>query len=252
MINTYKTLVLSNLHLEANPTEYNRLGRFLRLHTADRIILCGTILSFEGFENNKSAIVKVMEFFSTLNSLSDAYGTEIIVVQDNVSELSSQLISLFGRSIYRSSQYTLESPKGRKLLIVQGDIAILLETRLGKWLSRSRQGRYLLKRLMGLMDRWKVSMNATQIDLMGLIQEEEDGPSLEALMAEFAIKQGYAGVITAFSHRPAIHQSDAFTFMNSGSWYHHQCALVEDFNHEWSLLYFKETENLSESLVSSK
>ncbi|MBY0426100.1 MAG: UDP-2,3-diacylglucosamine diphosphatase, partial [Cytophagales bacterium] len=65
----------------------------------------------------------------------------------------------------------------------------------------------------------------------------------EEKLTELAKLKNFDGVICGHIHQPAIKQYDGLVYMNSGDWVESLSALVEDFDGEWSLVYYNESNN---------
>lgn len=64
----------------------------------------------------------------------------------------------------------------------------------------------------------------------------------EDVMLQFGRKSGMAGVICGHIHRPEIRQVGDMTYMNCGDWVENCTALVEDFDGNFSLIRFHESD----------
>ena len=64
----------------------------------------------------------------------------------------------------------------------------------------------------------------------------------EDAMLQFGRKSGMAGVICGHIHRPEIRQVGDMTYMNCGDWVENCTALVEDFDGNFSLIRFHESD----------
>ena len=60
----------------------------------------------------------------------------------------------------------------------------------------------------------------------------------EEKLTELARARSCDGVICGHIHHPAIREIDGIKYMNSGDWVETLSALVEDFDGNWSLLYY--------------
>jgi UDP-2,3-diacylglucosamine pyrophosphatase LpxH len=64
----------------------------------------------------------------------------------------------------------------------------------------------------------------------------------EDVMLQFGRKSGVTGVICGHIHRPEIRQVGDMTYMNCGDWVENCTALVEDFDGNFSLIRFHESD----------
>lgn len=65
----------------------------------------------------------------------------------------------------------------------------------------------------------------------------------EEKLTELARSRHCDGIICGHIHQPAIRDIDGITYMNSGDWVESLSALVEDFEGNWSLLYYNESKH---------
>jgi UDP-2,3-diacylglucosamine pyrophosphatase LpxH len=61
----------------------------------------------------------------------------------------------------------------------------------------------------------------------------------ENAIKKLAISRGCDGVICGHVQHPAIVKDEKIIYMNSGDWVESLSALVEDFDGEWSIKYYK-------------
>ena len=74
----------------------------------------------------------------------------------------------------------------------------------------------------------------------------------EQQLAEMAKYKGCDGIICGHIHQPAMKEIDGITYLNSGDWVESLTALVEDFNGEWSLVYYSETQKSAANEAKEK
>jgi UDP-2,3-diacylglucosamine pyrophosphatase LpxH len=60
----------------------------------------------------------------------------------------------------------------------------------------------------------------------------------EEKLAELARAKACDGIICGHIHQPAMRDIDGVLYLNSGDWVETMSALVEDFQGNWSLLYY--------------
>jgi UDP-2,3-diacylglucosamine pyrophosphatase LpxH len=67
----------------------------------------------------------------------------------------------------------------------------------------------------------------------------------EEKLVELAKTKKCEGIICGHIHQPAIKMYGDIEYLNSGDWVESLSALVEDFNGEWSLVYFTDSKHLN-------
>ena len=60
----------------------------------------------------------------------------------------------------------------------------------------------------------------------------------ENSLSEYAKKKNCDGIICGHIHEPVIKKYDNFIYMNSGDYVENLSCLAEDFNGDWSIIYY--------------
>jgi UDP-2,3-diacylglucosamine pyrophosphatase LpxH len=71
----------------------------------------------------------------------------------------------------------------------------------------------------------------------------------EEKLSDLAKAKGCDGIICGHIHQPAIREINGILYLNSGDWVETMSALVEDFDGNWSLIYYS-TSDVSSSIES--
>ena len=146
---------------------------------------------------------------------------------------------------------------GKKFLIVHGDIFDSI-TRQFKWIAKlgdvgytfllwlNRQYNY--RRIKKGLPYFSLSQ-AVKGKVKQAIKYIDDYEEQLSAMAKY---RECDGIICGHIHQPAIKEIDGITYLNSGDWVESLTALIEDFNGEWSLVYYSETQKAEKKQKESK
>lgn len=213
------------------------------MHPCNTLILTGALFDIHTFRNHRPSILKVMQFFSGLADLTEKYNTEVVVVQDRFSKTQISFLDLFASYALRTDHHILQHGS-EHILVLQGEIAGLLETRIGKWLSHFEGGRRLLHGIQKALD---VQLEHHPIWEANQVPEYYSVTTASSL-ADYAKAQGYQGIIASLSEQALIQSFHEVRYMCSGNWSLFRSALVDDVEHGWSIVYYKETDALSSTV----
>jgi UDP-2,3-diacylglucosamine pyrophosphatase LpxH len=136
---------------------------------------------------------------------------------------------------------------GKKFLIVHGDIFDSITSQF-KWIAKLGDIGYTFllwlnrvynyKRLKKGLPYFSLSQ-AVKGKVKQAVKYIDD---FEHQLSEMAKYKGCDGIICGHIHQPAIKEIDGVTYLNSGDWVESLTALIEDFNGEWSLVYYSESQ----------
>jgi hypothetical protein len=225
----------------SNGSSFRKLSRFLRLNSADYIYFVGGLIDYEALRQDKSALVKVMQFLSLLTELKERYGTKIIGIQHDLSSLHTNLKPLLKNSIQFQEYSIMESTK--RILLVDYSIHHWLRSSLASWLSNSPGGIqfvYSMKSVfkkLATTHRSRTNTNEAWID-------SEEATKIEKRLLHFSGRLGFDGLITGLPITAEVSDYQGHRFLNAGFWCMDFSALSEDEHEEWSVIYYNESEQL--------
>lgn len=245
--NHYRTIVISDVHLGTKGSKSKELVRFLKYNTCDRLILNGDII--DGWQLKKSGTWKRKHtrFFQRMLKMMQEYNTEVIYTRGNHDDFLDQILpfKIGGLSIVRD--YVLES-KGKRFYVVHGDIFDTITTNM-KWLALVGDVGYtFLLWINKIYNNYRKSKGQAYYSLSQAVKAKVKSAvsyisDYEEKLTELAKLKNFDGVICGHIHQPAIKTYDGLIYMNSGDWVESLSALVEDFDGEWSLVYYNESNN---------
>lgn len=251
MKNNCKTIVISDVHLGTKGSKSKELVRFLKQYQCENLILNGDII--DGWQLKKSGKWKRKHtrFFSRLLKMIEQEGTKVTYLRGNHDDFLDQILPFTMGNLTIERDMIYES-FGKKFLIVHGDIFDSI-TRQFKWIAKlgdvgytfllwlNRQYNY--RRLKKGLPYYSLSQ-AIKAKVKQAVKYVDDYEQQLSAMAKY---KGCDGIICGHIHQPAMKEIDGITYLNSGDWVESLTALIEDFNGEWSLVYYSETQK-AESL----
>jgi UDP-2,3-diacylglucosamine pyrophosphatase LpxH len=254
--NNCKTIIISDVHLGTKGSKSKELVRFLKQYHCENLILNGDII--DGWQLKKSGEWKRKHtrFFSALLKKIENDGTKVTYLRGNHDDFLDQILPFTMGNLTIQRDMIYESG-GKKFYVVHGDIFDSI-TRQFKWIAQlgdigytfllwlNRQYNY--RRLKKGLPYFSLSQ-AVKGKVKQAVKYIDDYEQQLATMAKY---KGCDGIICGHIHQPAIKEIDGITYLNSGDWVESLTALVEDFNGEWSLVYYSETQKSTASEAKAK
>lgn len=242
MINRYKTIVLSDIHLGTKGSRARELVRFLKVVSCDTLILNGDII--DGWQLRKSGKWKKKHtlFFNLVLKRVYSSGINVIYIRGNHDDFLDQVIPFQLGNFQIVRDYVHESA-GKKYFVVHGDIFDSVTNKM-KWLAKMGDiGYTLLLRINHHYNQWRIKRGKPYYSLSAVVKASVKSAvsyisEFEQLLASLAQSRGFDGVICGHIHAPAIRMIDGIEYLNSGDWVESMTALGEDFDGNWSILTY--------------
>jgi UDP-2,3-diacylglucosamine pyrophosphatase LpxH len=237
--NHYKTIVISDVHLGTKGSKAKELIRFLKINTAETLILNGDII--DGWQLKKSG-----EWKRKHTRFMSEHQTDVIYLRGNHDDFLDQFIPLTIGKLKLVREWIYDSPNGKKYLIIHGDIFDSITSQMA-WLAKLGDiGYTFLLWLNRIYNEYRAKKGLPYYSLSAAIKAKVKSAvsyisDYEEKLVEYAKAKDCKGIICGHIHQPAIKMYGDIEYLNSGDWVESLSALVEDFNGEWSLLYFTET-----------
>ncbi len=250
----FRTIVISDLHLGTNGSKAKEVTNFLKEYPCQKLILNGDII--DGWQLKKYGTWKRRHtaFFKTVLRMMDNYHTKVIYLRGNHDDFLDQIMPLrLGKQFQIRNDYILKSGS-RRFYITHGDIFDSVTTGF-KWLAYFGDAGYtFLLWLNKTYNHYRTSRGLPYYSLSQKIKQRVKMAvnyisDFEEKLTELARSRDCDGVICGHIHQPAIRDIDGIRYMNSGDWVESLSALVEDFDGNWSLLYYHESKK-SEEVVA--
>lgn len=249
----FKTIVISDVHLGAKASKANEVATFLKTYHCQKLILNGDIIDGWQLKKGQSWKKKHTNFFRVVLKLMDKYNTEVVYLRGNHDDFLDQIVPFrIGKNFSIQKEYILDSGD-KRFYITHGDIFDSITSQL-KWLAYLGDIGYNfllgLNKFFNQYRRWRglpyYSLSATIKQKVKMAVNYVS--DFEDKLAALARANHCDGIICGHIHQAAIRQVQGITYMNSGDWVESMTALVEDFDGQWNLIYFRSEQQLPEEL----
>ena len=238
---TYKTIVISDLHLGSKGAKAKEVNEFLKSNSCHQLILNGDIIDGWQLKKGGSWKKKHTGFFRAVLKMMDRFDTEVIYLRGNHDDFLEQILPLkIGKQFSIRQDYMLTT-HGKKYFITHGDIFDSITSQM-KWLAYLGDiGYTFLLRLNKWYNQYRSWQGKPYYSLSQVIKQKVKAAvnfisDFEEKLAELAKAKGADGIICVHIHKAEIKQIDGITYMNSGDWVESLTALVETHAGEWLLI----------------
>lgn len=251
----FRTIVLSDIHLGSAGSKAKEVTDFLRLYSCQKLILNGDIIDGWQLKQYGTWKKKHTAFFKTVLKQIVHYDTKVIYLRGNHDDFLDQILPLrVGKHFSIRKDYILTSGD-KKYFITHGDIFDSVTARM-KWLAYLGDVGYTL--LLALNKGYNHYRTWRGLPYYSLSQRIKQRIKMavnyisdfEEKLTELAKAQGCDGIICGHIHQPTIRHLNGLVYMNSGDWVESLSALVEDYDGNWSLVYYS-PDTVSEVSVES-
>lgn len=239
--------MLSDLHLGTPASKTKELVGFLKTVRCQNLILNGNIV--DGWQLKKHGIwkKKYTHFFKRILKMMEKDNTNVTYIRGNNDYFIDHILPLqIGN--FEIKQEMVYQSFGRRFYVVHGDIFKVFSPGSRWLLSFGRLGYKMLLKLNHLYNSSKQNIFSSSLAKgdMTLNFKKADFflQNYESILAEIAKMNGCEGIICGHIHQPAIKTISGIDYINSGDWIGSLSALVEDFNGEWSLVFYTETQQM--------
>lgn len=242
----FKTIVISDVHLGTSGSKAKELVNFLKLNTCDTLILNGDII--DGWQLKKYGVWKKKhtKFLRVIMKMIEKHDTKVVYLRGNHDDFLDQFVPLqIGKNLFIVREYIFSS-HGKKYLVTHGDIFDSITTHL-KWLSKLGDVGYtFLLWLNKVYNAYRTRRGLPYYSLSQVIKAKVKSAvsyisNYETELVDYARSKKCDAVICGHIHQPNIQQYEGVLYLNSGDWVESLSALVQDYDGEWSLMYYNES-----------
>lgn len=246
----FKTIVISDLHLGTSGSKAEEVTAFLKSYSCKKLILNGDII--DGWQLKKYGVWKRKHtlFFKRVLKMIEENDTKVIYLRGNHDDFLDQILPLrLGKHFQIRTDYILKSG-AQRYYVTHGDVFDSITTHL-KWLAYLGDiGYTFLLWVNKFYNKYRSWRGLPYYSLSQKIKQSVKSAvsymtDFEEKLTELARSRGCDGIICGHIHHPAIREIDGVMYMNSGDWVETLSALVEDFDGNWSLLYYNQ--NISQN-----
>lgn len=248
MINAYKSIFISDIHLGSKGCKADLLCDFLKHNVAENLYLVGDIIDgwrlkrkFYWMQSHTNVIRRILT--------ASKRSTKVIYVIGNHDDVFRGLLPFdmwFG-NIELVNQCRHQGINGKTYMVIHGDIFDgVLRNKL-QWLYHLGDFLYnilldvnilvsKIRNLFGL-PHWSLSAylkHKTKEAVSYLANFEE-------LITEYCAKQKADGVICGHIHHADIKTVNGIEYMNDGDWVESCTALVEHYDGKWEIIQWQQS-----------
>lgn len=241
----FRTIIISDLHLGASASKAEEVTAFLKSYSCKKLILNGDII--DAWQLKKYGVWKRKHtlFFKRVLKMIEENNTKVIYIRGNHDDFLDQIIPLrLGKHFQIRKDYILNSGS-KKFYVTHGDVFDSITTHL-KWLAYlGDMGYTFLLWVNKFYNNYRSWRGLPYYSLSQRIKQSVKMAvnymtDFEEKLTELARSRDCDGIICGHIHHPAMREIDGIMYMNSGDWVETMSALVEDFEGNWSLLYYNE------------
>jgi len=240
---TYKTIIISDVHLGRKDSKVDDVVKFLKENTCKNLFLNGDIIDGWHLQRGGKWSKTHTKFIKKIMKLLSQNKTKIIYIRGNHDDFLENMMPFsIGNNFIIENDYLYES-HGKKYLIIHGDIfdditsKITWLSKLGDigyeillWMNRRHNNKRLKKGLPyksmshDIKKKVKFAINF-------LLKFEEKAVA-------FAKHKKCDGIICGHVHTPENKLIDGIEYLNSGDWVETKSALVETHKGIWKIIYY--------------
>lgn len=235
-MNRWKTIIMSDLHLGARQSQTDKVLKFLKNNSAEKIVLNGDIIDGWALKGNSSWTKDCSKIFRKFMKMSEK-GIKVIYIRGNHDDFLKDFIPFTLNNIRIVRKYVHVGVDGRRYLCFHGDVLdfIIMEAR---WLAVVGGWSYdFVIRFNTWYNKIRKRLNLPYHSLASTIKQSVKGAinfvaDFETNAKALAQQKGYDVAVCGHIHQPKL-ETD---YMNSGDFCENSTCLVEDFNGNWHLV----------------
>ncbi len=240
----YRTIFISDVHLGTQNCRVKEAIHFLKNTRCERLVLNGDII--DGWQLNHGSMwtKEHTKFIRHILKRIEKKKLDVVYLRGNHDDILSRFLPMKFGTLSIVEDFIHESPSGR-YLVLHGDV---FDTITKNFVFLAHLGDWGYKFLMSL-NRWYNKYRAWRgkeyYSLSKSIKAKVKAAvnfvsSFEEKLTKLAEARGCTGVICGHIHTPADKQMGNLRYLNSGDWVESLSAIVEDFEGNLGLIYFKD------------
>ena len=248
MINAYKSIFISDIHLGSKGCKADLLCDFLKHNVSENLYLVGDIIDgwrlkrkFYWLQSHTNVVRRILT--------ASKRGTKVVYVIGNHDDAFRGLLPFdmwFG-NIELVNQCRHEAINGKTYMVIHGDIFVgVLRTKL-QWLYHL--GDFLYNILLDvniLVSKVRNWFGLSHWSLSAYLKHKTKEAvsylsNFEELITEYCAKQKADGVICGHIHHADIKTVNGIEYMNDGDWVESCTALVEHYDGKWEIIKWQQS-----------
>ena len=244
MKTSFKTIVISDVHLGTKGSKAKEISRFLKQYRCENLILNGDIIDGWQLKKSGSWKRKHTRFFNRILKMIEHSQTNVYYLRGNHDDFLEQILPLQIGRLHILTDMMYES-QGKKYFITHGDVFDSVTTNL-RWIAYLGDRGYTfllwLNRVVNY-HRFKAGLPYYSLSqyIKGKIKKAVSFiDDYETELAKMAKAKGCDGIICGHIHKAENRMIEGIHYLNSGDWVETMSALAEDHEGNWQLIYYRE------------
>ena len=244
MKTSFKTIVISDVHLGTKGSKAKEISRFLKQYRCENLILNGDIIDGWQLKKSGSWKRKHTRFFNRILKMIEQSQTNVYYLRGNHDDFLEQILPLQIGRLHILTDMMYES-QGKKYFITHGDVFDSVTTNL-RWIAYLGDRGYTfllwLNRVVNY-HRFKAGLPYYSLSqyIKGKIKKAVSFiDDYETELAKMAEAKGCDGIICGHIHKAENRMIEGIHYLNSGDWVETMSALAEDHEGNWQLIYYRE------------
>ncbi len=219
---------------------------FMSSFDCDRLILNGDIIDGWQLKRNGNAMwgYEQSRFFRIILKMIERQGTMVTVLRGNHDDFLDRIIPMSMGNLEIQKDVIIESG-GRNFFVTHGDVFDSITSNM-RWVAKLGDIAYnFLLKVNVLYNRWQSFRGKPYYSFSREIKNKvkkavSNASDFDRMLTDMARTKGCQGVICGHIHRPEDRVIDGVRYLNSGDWVETLSALVEDYDGNWRIVYYKD------------
>ena len=242
----YRTVVLSDIHLGSQYSKVVEVSDFLSRIDCETLILNGDTIDGWQLQKNDNAFwgPEHARFFRIIMKMVEMHGTVVNMIRGNHDDFLDKILPMSMGKLNILKDMVLESG-GIKFFVTHGDVFDSITSNM-KWMAKLGDVAYnVLLKINVLYNRIQYMRGMPYYSFSQAIKNKvkkavSNASDFDRMLTDMARTKGCQGVICGHIHRPEDRMIDGIRYLNSGDWVETLSALVEDFQGNWNIVYYKD------------
>lgn len=238
----YKTIILSDLHLGMPHAKVDELIQFLRSVTCERLLLNGDIIDGWYISKHPKCMWRgdLMRLFRALLEMIRSDAPDVIYIYGNHDDFMRRYAEKEVAGIKVMKDFTVSSG-GKRFFVTHGDCFDSVN-RKATWLSKIGASCYEFLLFINVFYnkyrawRHKEPFSFAQVLKRWTKKIVSNFTKFEERITDFAVKNGYDGIVCGHIHHPEDRCFGRLRYLNSGDWIYNMSVVVEDENRCWRVV----------------
>lgn len=241
---TFRTIVLSDVHLGAPDCQIDKVNDFLKHTHCDKLILNGDIIDGWSLGRQGGWTTRHTRFIRLVLKKIEKRKIEVIYLRGNHDEILDRFLPLAFDRLSIVDKYIHDGIMG-PYLVVHGDVfdAVTQNSKLIAVVGDI--GYQSLLKFNRLYNRFRAWRGKEYFSLSKAIKAKTKTivnyiSRFEAQVEAMTLKEGCTGFICGHIHTPDDKKIGSVHYLNSGDWVESNTALVEHFDGRWEIIEYDE------------